>query len=140
MSSARRIDRRDYPLIESALREAVEAAANRKAWAKGVSLPKALRSIYEFHHAYIVADAYLVVFEIGTPWHSTTTFLHELLVLRLAPGDFSRVPAFLEAQAREAGCDYVLAGTALAKSDRALASLYARHGFQPEGVSLTKEL
>jgi len=104
----------------------------------------AVEAIYNFDHAYIVADTYLVVYDISAPWFAKPqdTVLGELLVLRLAAsGDtgFSVVPAFLEARAREAGCRLAVVGTALAKADAALASLYQRHGFKAEAITLVKE-
>lgn len=111
-----------------------------KAMYKHLDLEAAISNLYEFNHAYIVGG-YLVVYEIGTPWYSKELFLHELLVLRLyRQGDFRVVPTFLASEAREAGAVVACAGTALALSDRALASLYHRSGFKTEALSLTKEI
>lgn len=101
----------------------------------------ALDAIYEFEHAYIV-DGFLVVYDLDTPWWAKagTVFLEELLVLRVAvSGDFARVPEFLEAQAREHGASLAVVGTALAKSDEALSSLYRRAGFRTQALTLVKE-
>jgi hypothetical protein len=106
-----------------------------------LDLDTAMFGIYSFEHAYIVQDAYLVMFVLGVPWYSTDLVLSEQLVLALRPSkDFSVVPRFLEQAGREAGARLAEAGTALAKSDRALASLYERSGFTVEAFALTKEL
>lgn len=103
----------------------------------------ALDGLYSFDDVYIVDEAYLVAFFIGEPWYAPgVKVLSERLVLRLAVSgspSFSVVPAFLEARAREAGCRLALVGTALAASDTALASLYSRHGWKAETLTLTKE-
>lgn len=101
----------------------------------------AMSSIYEFEHAYIVADSFLVIYSVEAPWYSNDLFLHERLVLRLMKSaPFGVVTQFLTSAAVEAGAVLAAAGTALAKSDAALASLYIKDGFSPEGLTLVKEI
>lgn len=86
-------------------------------------------------------NGYLVAYEIGSPWYTDRLILSELIICRLRGNSaFGVVPSFLEHKAREAGCTLITAGTALARSDRALASLYMKHGFTLGALSLTKEL
>lgn len=102
----------------------------------------ATKALYDLEHVYIVSDTYLVAYQLATPWwaNSDAVFLEELLVLRLAVSDnFDLVPQFLADRAREAGAQLVVAGTALAKSDRALASLYHRAGYSTQAFTLVKE-
>lgn len=100
----------------------------------------ALRNVFEAENAYIVSG-YLVVYNITEMWWSDTPILAEQLVFALEPnGDFGAVIRFFEAKAREAGARYICVGTALAKSDAALASLYVKHGFQQMAINLAKEV
>lgn len=100
----------------------------------------ALRNVFDAEHAYIV-DGYLVVYEISTLWWSDDPIISEQLVFALEPnGDFSSVIRFFEAKAREVGARWIQAGTALAKSDRALASIYQRYGFEQHAIGLSKEI
>jgi hypothetical protein len=100
----------------------------------------ALRNVYEADNAYIV-DGYLVVYDISTMWWSDTPILAEQLIFALnSDGRFSSVIEFLEAKAREAGAKYLCVGTALAKSDAALASVYERNGFSRMAINLCKEI
>lgn len=100
----------------------------------------ALRNVFEADNAYIV-DGYLVVYNITEMWWSDTPILAEQLVFALEPEDsLKAVVAFLEAKAREAGAKYLCVGTALAKSDNALASLYEKCGFSRMAINLAKEI
>lgn len=99
-----------------------------------------MRNLYQFDNVWIVGG-YLVVYEIAPSWCSDEPMIHECLVYRLAPGyTFDIVPQFLEQRGREAGCKYAVVGTALAKSDSALASLYSRSGFAVSHLHMMKEL
>lgn len=100
----------------------------------------ALRNVFKADNAYIV-DGYLVVYDISTMWWSDTLILAEQLVFALEPNSrFASVIEFFEAKAREAGARYLCVGTALAKSDVALASLYERNGFSRIAINLVKEI
>jgi hypothetical protein len=100
----------------------------------------ALRNVFEAENAYIVSG-YLVVYNITEMWWSDTPILAEQLVFALEPEcSFDAVTEFLEAKAREAGCRYICVGTALAKSDNALASLYEKRGFSRMAINLAKEI
>lgn len=101
-----------------------------------------MKGLYGLEHCYIVDERYLIAYEIGAPWYQDDVyFLNELLVLALiGGGDFRSVTSFLEGRAREAGCVDAIAGTALAPSDAALASLYEKHGFMRGAISLSKEI
>lgn len=116
--------------------------SDKKAWYKLIDLEASFK--YLFHHAeaWIVDDAYFVVFDVHNPWYAKEDILilEEVIVLRLVRGsDFSVVPAFLERKGDEAGVKLVCAGTALARNDMALASFYERHGFKLETMVLTKQ-
>ena len=100
----------------------------------------ALRNVFEADNAYIVSG-YLVVFNLTEMWWSDTPILAEQLVFALEPTDgFSAVTEFLEQKAREAGAKFVCVGTALAKNDKALASLYEKQGYQRMAINLAKEI
>lgn len=100
----------------------------------------ALRNVFEAEHAYIV-NGYLVVYDITTMWWSDTPILAEQLVFALEPdSSFLSVIEFFEAKAIEVGAKYIAVGTALSKSDRALAAVYAKHGFKQMAINLAKEV
>lgn len=141
--SARRLTQADYGLVQAALNDLVcnLRADGRKAVYAILDVPTTLRSLYAFDHAYIVEDSFLVVYDVGAPWYSQDAILSELLVLRLLPGSsFTAVADFLTNAAREAGAKLAAVGTALAKSDAALASLYSKNGFTEAARSLVKEI
>lgn len=99
-----------------------------------------IREVFSSEHAYIV-DGYLVVYELLTMRWSDTLILAEQIIFALnSEGSFTSVVEFLEAKAREAGAKYLCVGTALAKSDTALASLYQRNGFSRMAIELYKEI
>lgn len=100
----------------------------------------ALRKVFDAEHAYIVGG-YLVVYDFAEVWWSDDEILAEQLVFALEPdSSFSAVLEFFEAKAREAGVKRICVGTALAKSDRALASVYMKGGYEQMATHLTKEL
>ncbi len=143
MSQARKLDLSDYSLVEARLKHLIDELETKgnKSMHQGLSLQEALEGVFSSDHAYIVGS-YLVLYDIGSPWYSPKTYLVEQLVLNLSPtrADFSVVAKFLEQAGREAGVDAVVVGTALARSDRALARLYQLSGFKVEALTLTKEL
>lgn len=114
----------------------------KKEWIRQVDLTVVLP--YIFHkdtHAYIVEDAYLVMFDVGAAWWTNEQTLMEQLVLSLRPGtDFSVVTDFLEEQAMRHEVDLISVGTSLAPSDAALVRLYSRYGYQQECIALTKRI
>lgn len=141
---ARKITRADYHLILRVLEDLatkLKASGKKAAW-QYFDPTTVTRALYDMGTAFIVEEAYLVAYTLGTPWYSKDgiIMLHEELVVRLAAGgDFSVVPAFLADKAREAGAVLAIAGTALAKADNALASLYHRAGFSTQALTLVKE-
>jgi hypothetical protein len=146
LSSERKIASTDYFRIEGILSRMVQKLqrSKRKAMYQFLDVDAAMAALYDMDHVYILEEQYLVAYAIIEPWYAKagTSVLAEQLVLRLAvsgAADFSVVPAFLERKAREAGCTLAVVGTALAKADAALASLYTRHGFKAETTTLTKE-
>jgi hypothetical protein len=116
--------------------------SNAKAWYKLIDLEQCVRVFFGHPEAWIVDDAYLVIFDISTPWYAKdVTTLEEVIVLRLVRGgDFSQVPAFLERKAVETGATLVVTGTALAKTDAALVSMYNKLGYRTETVVLVKDI
>lgn len=142
--SVRKLDRTDYFLVLRVLTDMVERLrrTGRKAMYQYMDAKVAINALYDMDHVYIVDDAYLVAYELSTPWYcpADIIMLEELLVLRLvASGDFTVIPAFLSRKAVEAGAVLASAGTALAKSDKALASFYHRAGYRTEALTLVKE-
>lgn len=140
--SERRIEPRDYHLIRTKLVEAKAAlqATGSKGWITLVDIDLVMDHLYETAFSWIV-DGYLVAYELGIPWYSDHLLLNELIVCRLSGRSaFGAVPSFLERKAREAGCSLMTVGTALARHDEALASLYIKEGFNLEAYSLTKDI
>lgn len=139
---ARIVDGDDYDKIYHALVKLEEDYKLNpvKGIHKILSADIAFDNLVNMENVWIVEESYLVVFDIGIPFYSDALVLQELLVLRLSSGDFSCVTAFMEQQAREAGCAMVVAGTALTHCDKALASLYHRYGFKTEALTIVKEL
>lgn len=143
--SVRKLTRADFFLVLRVLTDMTDRLkrTDRKAIYRYMDPKVATRALYDMDNVYIVDEAYLVAYELETPWYCPegTIMLHERLVLRLAvSGDFTVIPAFLERKAAEAGAVLAVAGTALAKSDEALASLYHRAGFSTQALTLVKEL
>lgn len=143
--SDRKITRADYALIKRVAEKhlALLQKSNAKAWYKFIDVKAVMDFLYQHEHCYIVGEAYLVVYDVATPWFAKdgVIFLNEIIVLRLVRGnEFSIVPAFLERKAREAGAVLTGVGTALARFDAALAQIYQQYGYKPETIVLTKEL
>lgn len=114
--------------------------AARKFIHKDIDPLVALRNVFDADNAYIV-NGYLVLYDLTEMWWSDTPILAEQLVFALEPtSGFDAVTEFLEAKAREAGAKYLCVGTALAKSDQALASLYEKRGFSRMAINLAKEI
>jgi len=92
-------------------------------------------------NAWLVDDAFLVVFSVATPWYapSNSFEIREELVLKIGDGDFSCVPAFLEQRRAAEGACLTAVGTSLARSDEHLAAKYEQHGFRKEATLLIKE-
>lgn len=83
----------------------------------------------------ILDEAYLLVYNIGSPWYTQELILVEEMVLRIGKGShFSVVTDYLADLAEEHGCRVQLVGGALARSSRAITRLYQRQGFTVEGV------
>ncbi|WCA46227.1 hypothetical protein [Caulobacter phage DCM] len=143
----RRLHRDDYFLIRDRVHAYFNRRKNRltKVWINYVDLDVVMEFLFrEDTNAWIVGGAYLVVFDISTPWYANPDkhkFLSEIIVLALLPGgSLSVVPEFLERKAREAGAVVAGAGTALAPNNRALARVYSRAGFNIEAYILIKEI
>ena len=83
----------------------------------------------------VLDDSYLLIYNVGSPWYSTSSVLSEEMVLRLRPGShFSVVTDYLDDLAEHYDCDLILVGGALSRSSRAITRLYQRQGFTVEGV------
>lgn len=145
MSLERRVVRDDYFLIRAAMERQLARMLtwpDCKAWYKYIEVDTTLETIYDADNAWIIDESYLTMFDICTPWYSKSILVvEEMIVLRLKPGgDFANVPAFLERKGREAGAKLVCVGTALARTDAALASVYKEYGYRTETHILLKEI
>lgn len=79
----------------------------------------------------ILDNAYLVVYDTGSPWYSDRIFLEEKMVLRIGEGsNFSAVCDLLDDLAHYADANDILVGGALAKYPRALTRLYKARGYE----------
>ena len=80
--------------------------------------------------AVIIDEAFLVVYNVGSPWYAERTFLQELMVLRVGPGSsFDAVCDILEDLANEHDATEIIVGSALARHPRALSRMYQRRGY-----------
>lgn len=141
---ARKLTQGDYVLLKTVLEHhhSKLVRSKRKLWFKYINVDKCLRYFYSCEHAYIVDDAYLVIYDVINPFYADEgiTYIQEIIVLRLAPGvSFSSVTTFLERSRVEAGAVAIGAGTALARNDKALASLYQKEGYEVCTLLLMKE-
>ncbi|ATI16337.1 hypothetical protein HOS13_gp30 [Caulobacter phage Lullwater] len=144
MSSARKLRDSDYWLIKQVVDDRREylQRSNRKPWFKYLDTDACMRFIYSCENAYVVNDAYLVCYEVINPAYAQEhiLFVEEVMVLRLVPGSsFDAVTDFFEEVRERVGAVGIFAGTALAKSDRALARLYAKDGYVTGNLLLIKE-
>lgn len=131
--------------IVSSLRKYHAKIAHRtnKVWFEYVDLDHVLSTILTgAMPAAVVDDAYLVMYDHGTPWYNPNiTVLEEVMVIKIAPGgSFDNVVAFLQSKGRLHNASLVSVGTALAMQDDTLAGWYERHGFQVSAHQLVKPL
>lgn len=137
----RKATQKDYYLIKTVMDKYATRLkkSGAKSWYNYIDVDTVMKRIYD-HEIYILDEEYLVVYEITSPWYNDEVlFLQEIIVLRLGQGDFSKVPAFLKRKGKEAGAVLVGVGTALARNDAALASMYQRFGFTSGDITLTLE-
>jgi hypothetical protein len=79
----------------------------------------------------ILDEAYLVVYQVGSPWYSDRVFLQENLVLRIGKGSaFAYVCDLLDDLAEQHNANDILVGGALSKYPRALTRLYKSRGYE----------
>ncbi len=141
----RRVRPDDYARIAVSVLQCIDTVrlTNDKAIAKRLDEEAVMSHIISSPNAWLVDDTFLVVFSIVTPWYAPRNSfeLREELVLRLDHSDkpFSLVPEFLAQRAAAEGVVLTAVGTALARSDDALATKYEQHGFLREATLLTKE-
>lgn len=126
---------------------AVKAKASAtKTWFSSIDPGKVLQTIMSGEHlAFIVEDTYLILADLHSPWFANDEHkvLAEMLVLKInqaGPGKFQDIPRALTALAGVVGARAVVVGTALAPTNRALARMYSREGFQASATELYKEL
>lgn len=139
---ARPVQPRDFLIIKNRVERDLARASRRggKDWTKLIKADRVTHYLINADNVFIVDDAYVVAYSIDVPWWGVDPVLSELVVIRLAPGDFSKVPAFLESEARRYGVTLVMTGTALAISDRALAHMYSKAGFNQQAISMGKPI
>lgn len=138
----RKLEADDAQWIVSACREYLDkiVARSNKQWVHHIDFNKVIEYIADAEDAYIVEEKFLVLYDIVTPWFTSSRWLAEKLVLSLATGgDFTNVTDFLEERARAEDAVLIGVGTSLAISDRALARCYSQRGFKGEVQSLFKE-
>lgn len=141
---------REYPFTEdemqrisSAIRTyhtAIEHRTNKE-WFKFVDVEHVLTLIQTgLMPTALLDDSYLVLYTIGAPWyHPSIQFVQEQLVLRVgAGGTLRKVTDFLEHKAKFHNAAGVAVGTALAHNDESLKRMYAKRGYNQQGVQLLK--
>lgn len=142
---SRRVQPSDYPRIALAVIDCIDTmrAEGDKAITRRLDEQSVMAHIISSPNSWLVEDTFLVVYSIVTPWYSPRDSfeLREELALRIEPSNhsFSLVPEFLAQRAEAEGVVLTAVGTALARSDDALASKYEQHGFRREAVLLIKE-
>lgn len=140
--TAVRLEQHHYILVRDKIVEAASKAKERNAKPihQDIDPFVALRNVLASDYAFIVGG-YLVVYDVINMMWSDTPIVAEQLVLALGETtDLSEVTSFLEAEARAVGARYVCVGTALTRSDKALAALYQRNGYLPLAINLAKEI
>lgn len=79
----------------------------------------------------VLDEAFVLVYNVGSPWYSDRVFLQECMVLRIGQGSsFSAVCDLLDDLADEHNANDILVGSALAKHPEALSRMYQRHGYK----------
>jgi hypothetical protein len=141
---SRRLAAEDYSHVRAvweARYTKVQKWPDHKKWFDNIDVDQGLEFIFSHENAYVIDEAFLLVYEIGSPWYNNNvTYLSELTVIRIGPGgSLATVVAFMDAKAKEAGAKLVGVGTALSRTDAALASEYIKLGFRPETTLLVKE-
>lgn len=141
----RRIGPEDYQKIAVAVIQCIDTMRKEggKAITRRLDEQSVMTHIISSQNAWLLEDTFLVVYSIVTPWYAPCNSfeLREELVLRITHNsrDFSVVPEFLAQRAEAEGVVLTAVGTALARSDDALATKYEQHGFLREATLLTKE-
>lgn len=80
--------------------------------------------------SYILDEAYLVAYYVGSPWYSHRIFVEECLVLRIGKGSsFDSVCDLLDDIADEHDAEIIFVAGALAKHKRALVKKYKSYGY-----------
>lgn len=89
------------------------------------------RILNQHVHSVILDDQYLLVYDVGSMWHTPRVMLQELMLLRIKHGNSSMkdVVDLLDDLAVISHADTILVGGALAAKPKALARLYQRYGF-----------
>lgn len=90
--------------------------------------------------SYVLDEAYLVAYWVGSPWYSHRIFVEECIILRIGEGSsFNSVCDLLDDIANEHNADIIITAGALAKHKRALARKYKACGYvEAESPSLYK--
>lgn len=141
----RKVMEEDHTIIASAVIQCIEdmRGDSSKAIYSRLDEVSVMSHIMTSENAWIVDETFLVAYSIVTPWYAPRKSfeLREELVLRLCPSNkpFSVVPEFLAQRAEAEGVVLTAVGTALARSDDALATKYEQHGFRREATLLIKE-
>lgn len=140
---SRRIIPEDYERIAVAVLGCIDHCReySTKAIHKRLDEQRVMTHILASENAWLVEDAFLVVFSVVAPWWAPVEDLEirEELVLKISDGDFSCVPAFLEQRRAAEGAYLTAVGTSLARLDEPLAAKYEQHGFRREATLLIKE-
>lgn len=110
----------------------------------GRSSPSKMRKMFEAGaiDAVIIDDAYGFIYKVSDTWYSENTrVLCELGIYRYSKGShFNRYLDALLILARKEGCNEIQVGTSLARSDAALARMYARAGFYQTATALSRKV
>lgn len=140
----RPLTKEDYPAIDAYIKKRPWERTNKK-WTGLIDptlIETTLKNINPNIHAVIVENTYLVLFAVISPWFTNKTLIDEKLIFRLldGPGKFSDVTAALDHIAASTNAAGIMVGTALAPSDKVMARMFQRAGFELSQSSLFKEI
>lgn len=134
----------DHAAIDAYIKQRPWERAD-KAWVALIDptcIEATLKNMNPNIHCVIVKDTYLLLFSVVSPWFTNKRLIDEKLIFRLldGPGKFTDVVDALEYIAKSMNASGIMAGTALAPSNKAMARMFQRAGFELSQTGLFKDI
>ena len=132
----------DWDAIDNACRKLL---VNPKLWTKQIDYNKVTYFIKNKNtnvHSTIIADTYMLIWQIGCPWYSSASFFEELLLVRIykdGVGTMKDVHTAIDYLCASFNVAGAIIGTSLAKNDAATARMYKQGGFEQFAIGMYKE-